>query len=81
MRIISKAKMEDLKTWKEESMGLVEEALNRPRTGPEQHLNDKDEEQTVTFIVGCSKIGYARSKKHMLALGPHFKGDILSSSA
>ena len=38
------------------------------RSGPEQYLNDKEEEQIVNFIVDCSKIGYARSKKQILAL-------------
>ena len=38
------------------------------RSGPERYLNDKEEEQIVNFIVGCSKIGYARSKKQILAL-------------
>ena len=38
------------------------------KSGPERCLNDSEEEKLVNFLVGCSRIGYARSKKQVLAI-------------
>ena len=38
------------------------------KSGPERYLNDSEEEKLVNFLVGCSRIVYARSKKQVLAI-------------
>ena len=38
------------------------------KSGPPRYLDDFEEEKLVNFLLGCSRIGYARSKKQVLAL-------------
>ena len=37
-------------------------------SGPEKYLTDAEEAELVNFIVECAKLGYARSRKDVLAL-------------
>ena len=38
------------------------------RSGPERYLTDDEEKKLVKFLIGCSKVGYSRSKKQVLVL-------------
>ena len=38
------------------------------KSGPERYLDDNEEDKLVNFLLGCSRIGYARSKKQVLAI-------------
>ncbi len=38
------------------------------RSGPPCYLNDAEEGELVNFILGCSKVGYSRSRKQVIAL-------------
>ncbi len=37
-------------------------------SGPERYLSDEEEDQLVRFILGASSMGYARTKKEVLAI-------------
>ena len=37
-------------------------------SGPDRYLSDHEEEELVSFILGCAKMGYAKTKKEVLAL-------------
>ena len=39
-------------------------------SGPPRYLTDFEEGELVNFLVGCSKIGYSRSRKQVLAIEP-----------
>ena len=36
--------------------------------GPPRYLTDVEENELVNFLVGCSKVGYSRSRKQVIAL-------------
>ena len=38
------------------------------KSGPPRYLSDAEEEELCRFLVGCAKIGYARSRKQVLAI-------------
>ena len=38
------------------------------RSGPARYLSDKEETELVRFLVGCAKIGFAKSRKDVFAL-------------
>ena len=38
-------------------------------SGPDRYLSDHEEEELVSFILGCAEMGYAKTKKEALALG------------
>lgn len=38
------------------------------RSGPPRYLSDKEEKDLVNFLTGCSKIGFAKSRKEVLAI-------------
>ena len=37
-------------------------------SGPPRYLNDIEEEELVTFLVGSAKIGFARTKEQVLCI-------------
>ena len=47
---------------------LLEKCHLKKKSGPERYLNDTEEAELVNFVVQCSKVGYARSRKDVLAL-------------
>ena len=38
------------------------------RSGPPCYLNDQEEKQLVNFLIGCAKVGYAKSRKEVLVV-------------
>lgn len=38
------------------------------RSGPERYLSDEEEERLVMFLVSSARIGYAKSKKQVIAI-------------
>jgi len=38
------------------------------RSGPPCYLNDQEEKELVNFLIGCSKIGFAKSREEVLAI-------------
>ncbi len=38
------------------------------KSGPPRYLSDNEEKELSNFLVGCAKIGYARSRKQVIAL-------------
>ena len=38
------------------------------RSGPSKYLSDNEEKELVNFLIGCSRIGYARTRKQVVAL-------------
>ncbi len=38
------------------------------RSGPSRYLNDQEEKELVRFLLGCAKIGFARSRQDVLAI-------------
>ena len=38
------------------------------KSGPLKYLDDKEEEELVTFILGCASMGYAKSKQEIIAI-------------
>lgn len=38
------------------------------KSGPPRYLSDSEEGELVNFLVGCSKVGYPRSRKEVMAL-------------
>jgi len=38
------------------------------RSGPSRYLNNGEEKELVRFLLGCAKIGFARTRKQVLAL-------------
>ena len=38
------------------------------KIGPPRYLNDQEENELVNFLIGCSKIGFAKSRKGVLAI-------------
>ena len=38
------------------------------RSGPPRYLNDQEEKQLVNFLIGCAKLGYAKSRKEVLVV-------------
>ena len=38
------------------------------RSGPKKYLSEKEEDELVSFLVGCARIGLARTCKEVLAI-------------
>ena len=38
------------------------------RSGPAHYLNDQEEKELVRFLIGCAKIGYAKTRKQVLGI-------------
>ena len=38
------------------------------KSGPPRYLSDREEKELTNFLIGCARIGYARSRKQVLAL-------------
>ena len=38
------------------------------RSGPARYLNDQEEKELVRFLIGCAKIGYAKTRKQVLGI-------------
>ena len=38
------------------------------RSGPKKYLSEKEEDELVSFLVGCARIGFARTCKQVLAI-------------
>jgi len=38
------------------------------KSGPPRYLTDPEEEELVNFLSGCAALGYARSKRDVIAL-------------
>ena len=38
------------------------------RSGPKKYLSEKEEDELVSFLVGCARIGFARTCKEVLAI-------------
>ena len=38
------------------------------KSGPPKYLDDKEEEELVTFILSCAAMGYAKSKQEIIAI-------------
>ena len=38
------------------------------KSGPPRYLTDGEEKELSNFLVGCSRIGYARSRKQVISL-------------
>ena len=38
------------------------------RSGPARYLSDQEEKELVRFLMGCAKLGFARTRKQVLAL-------------
>lgn len=43
-------------------------------SGPPKYLTDEEESDLVDFLANCAKIGYARTRKQVIALVQHMKG-------
>ena len=39
--------------------------------GPPKYLSDVEEFELVNILIGCSKVGYSRSRKQVIALVQH----------
>ena len=37
-------------------------------SGPHRYLSDQKEKELVNFLIGCSRFGYARTRKQVIAL-------------
>ena len=37
-------------------------------SGPQKYLSDAEEQEFVQFLLCCSAVGYAKTRKHVLAL-------------
>jgi len=38
------------------------------RSGPPHYLSDQEEKEPVNILIGCSKIGFAKSRKEVFAI-------------
>ena len=38
------------------------------RSGPARYLTDKEKQELVNFLYGCAKMGYAKTRKDVLAI-------------
>ena len=42
--------------------------LNGANSGPDTYMDRSEEEELVKFLIRCAVIGYAKSRKQVLAL-------------
>lgn len=42
------------------------------RSGPPRYLTDQEEKELVSFLIGCAKIGFAKSRKEVLVIVQSF---------
>ena len=51
---------------------LTGKVLFGSHSGPPRYLNDEEEEELVSFLFGCASVGYAKTRKEVIAIVEEF---------